>query len=103
MENRPEERELEEEQHLQALVLEQVLDDLAGLTPGKGKELAAHCARRQEFVALLGGKRLAEPLMKKDSASHLLGQGIPFPEGLGILGGEPCDVGQRSRPDRGKR
>jgi hypothetical protein len=75
------------------IVLEQFPHHIEWLPLADGKEVAPDRGLLQQRLALGLRQRLGEALGDQDLRGDLLSAAVPLAEGLGVLFGEPRDIG----------
>jgi hypothetical protein len=87
-----EQRDLEEEEKLDVLVLEQLIHHIERLAPRDLQEVAADRRHREQPFAFSLQKRLGIALGNKHAARNLLGFPVPLAEHHRVLLREPRDI-----------
>ena len=88
-----EQRNLEQEEKLDVIVLEQLAHHVERLPPADGKEIAADRGLLQQRLAFGLRQRLGEAFGDQDLRGDLLGAAVPLAEGLGVLLREAGHIG----------
>ena len=88
-----EQRDLEQEQELDVLVLEQIAHHFQRFAARNGEEFAAECRLRQQRLTLRLRQRFGKPLRHENLAGDGLGARIPVAECLGVSLGKTGEIG----------